>query len=255
MLTLSELNDYLEDYLRHADIQDYPTAFNGLQLQSRNPANKKINRIACAVDASEYVLTAAIQEQVDLLIVHHGFLWGGAQKINGPLYRKLSAAIHADLAIFSSHLPLDLHPEVGNNAVLATKLGMSPTTPLAENKGPSIGLVADMNIPREELFTRLEKITGHSPHLAPGADEICRRVALITGGAGREVYKIAAQNIDTFITGEGTHDTFTAAEELRINLFYAGHYATETFGVKALCAHLEENFKIPWQFIDHPSGL
>lgn len=255
MTTLLKLSEYIERYLHHAEIEDYPNAFNGLQLQSQNPAEKKIRSIACAVDASEFVLDAALEKQADLLIVHHGFLWGGAQKITGPFYRKLAKAIAADLAIYSSHLPLDMHPEVGNNAVLATQLGMSPRQPLTDKKDHPLGLVADMHIPRSELKKRIETATKHPAHLAPGGEEICHRVALITGGAGREVHNIARQGIDTFITGEGTHDTYSTAEELGVNLFYAGHYATETFGVKALCKHLDEKFQIPWSFIDHPSGL
>ena len=118
-----------------------------------------------------------------------------------------------------------------------------------------IGWRFDVEIPRDLLRERLAAAVGGPVHLAPGGPEIVRSVGVVTGGAGGEIFKAATEGVDTFITGEGPHWSYTAAEESGLNLFYAGHYATETFGVKALGAYLEKHFGLPWQFLDHPTGL
>lgn len=246
-----ELSGYLDNLLRVREIRDYPNALNGLQLE--NPG--EVTRVAVAVDACEAVIAGAIGQGADLLIVHHGLFWSGAQLIQGPAYRKLRRAIEAGLALYSVHLPLDAHPELGNNAQLAAAIGLSNPGPFAERNGTAIGVIGDLALNREVLQTRLAGAVGGPVHLAPGGPEEIRRVALVTGGAAGEVAEAARAGADTFITGEGAHWTYPAAEELGVNLFYAGHYATETFGVRALAAHLETHFGLPWSFIDHPTGL
>lgn len=203
------------------------------------------------MDACEWVLRRAVETHSDLLIVHHGLFWNGAAPVTGVHFRKLKLALDNDLAVYSSHLPLDVHPRFGNNALLANSLEFS------ENREPflDVGCRVEAEIPRPELLSRLEKAVGGPVHLAAGGPEVCRKIGLVTGGAGGEILKAAAAGVDTFITGEGPHWSYTAAEELGVNLFYAGHYATETFGVKALGRHLEEKFGLPWEFIDHPTGL
>jgi dinuclear metal center YbgI/SA1388 family protein len=177
-------------------------------------------------------------------------LWGGAQRIEGAFYRKLECAIRAGLAIYSSHLPLDLHPKLGNNALLAKALGIRKTAPFLE-----VGVRAAVDLPLAALIDRVEAATQAPVRLAPGGPDRVRALGIVSGGAGGEIAKAAAAGVDTFLTGEGSHWTYTAAEELGVNLIYAGHYATETFGVKALGAELEKKFGLPWAFIDHPSGL
>jgi putative NIF3 family GTP cyclohydrolase 1 type 2 len=114
---------------------------------------------------------------------------------------------------------------------------------------------ARQKIPREELSRRLRETTGAAPLVIPGGPEMCQRIGIVTGGAGGELRIAAAEGVDTFVTGEGPHWTYSLAEELGINVLYGGHYATETFGVKALASELSRHFKIPWVFLDHPSGL
>jgi putative NIF3 family GTP cyclohydrolase 1 type 2 len=160
-----------------------------------------------------------------------------------------------NLAIYSSHLPLDLHPKLGNNAQLAAALGFTRLKPFFFEKGAHIGLQATANISREALLVRLTRATGFPAKLLPGGAGECRRIGIVTGGAGAEVKKAAAEGVDTFITGEGPHWTFALAEDLGLNVFYGGHYATETFGVKALAAHLSAKFRVPWVFLDHPTGM
>ncbi len=244
-MELAEIVAFLDRELRTAEIKDYPGAHNGLQLESAGA----VARVACAVDACEAVIEQAVEAGADLLIVHHGLLWGGAQRIEGPFYRKLRRAMSAELAIYSSHLPLDLHPKLGNNALLAKALGLKKTTPFLE-----VGLQAVVDLPLATLIDRVEAVVQAPVHLAPGGPDRVRRLGICSGGAGGEIAKAAAAGVDTFLTGEGSHATYTAAEELGVNLLYAGHYATETFGVRALGAALEQKFGLPWTFIDHPSG-
>jgi putative NIF3 family GTP cyclohydrolase 1 type 2 len=175
--------------------------------------------------------------------------------ITGAWFEKLKLAMEADLALYSAHLPLDVHPVLGNNACLAAALGFRKTTPFFDWKGMPLGLRVKVNLRRADLVERLQAAVEGPVHLCPGGPERVREVGLITGGAGSEVSAIAATGVDTFITGEGPHWSYPAAEEAGINVLYGGHYATETFGVKALAARLAKRFKLPWEFIDHPTGL
>ena len=250
-VSLQSLVEWLDRFLRTTEVRDYPNAENGLQVEGPDDVRK----IAVAVDACEFTIQEAVAQECDLLLVHHGLLWSGLSKFTGPLYRKLKLAFDHPLAVYSSHLPLDLHPEVGNNAVLARLLGMPPAEPFHAVNGEPIGLRATWEIPLPELLRRITETTGCDPHIATGGPGICKNVALVTGGAGSDIHAIAAAGIDTFITGEGPHWSFTAAEELGVNLIYAGHYATETFGVRALAEVIEKKFGIQWVFVDHATGL
>ena len=248
---LTKITAFLDGLLAHKTIADYPGAHNGLQLENSG----RVVRIVSAVDACEAVLAHAARVPGTLLLVHHGLLWSGAQPFTGTLRRKLKLALEADLAIYSSHLPLDLHARFGNNALLAKALGLRKCTPAFLAKGQPIGLMGQLSLTRSTLVQKLGKLLGSPAHLAPGGPERVRCIGLCSGGAGEQVVQAAALGCDTFITGEGAHHTYTLAEELGVNLFYAGHYATETFGVRALGEHLAGKYRIPFQFIDHPTGL
>jgi dinuclear metal center YbgI/SA1388 family protein len=224
--------------------------------QAVQSARQTLQGLLAAVDASLPVIWKAAEfPGPSLLIVHHGLFWKGAQMITGAAFEKLRIALDADLALYSAHLPLDVHPVLGNNACLAAALGFRKTTAFFDWKGMPLGLRATVNLTRDALTARLAKAVGGPVHVCPGGPERIRQVGLITGGAGSEVSAIAATGVDTFITGEGPHWSYPAAEEAGINVLYGGHYATETFGVKALAAHLAAAFKLPWEFIDHPTGL
>jgi dinuclear metal center YbgI/SA1388 family protein len=248
---LNDAVNYLNDLLRVDATGDFPQALNGLQVESSG----SISRIGAAVDATEAVIKEAAEAQVDFLIVHHGLFWNGTQRITGAQYRKIRLMMEADMAVYSVHLPLDIHPQVGNNALLAAAIGLENGVPFFETAGQPVGLRFDAEVNREVLRDHLERAVGGPVHLAPGGPNLARRIGIVTGGAGGDIAKAAAAGIDTFITGEGPHWSYTAAEELRVNLFYAGHYATETFGVKALAELIARKFALPWQFIDHPTGL
>jgi len=248
---LPEVVRYLEATLDHPSVADWSNAFNGLQVENRG----SIHRIGAAVDACEVTLRLAAERGVDFLLVHHGLFWGGLQPITGPAYRKLRLALDADMAVFSSHLPLDAHPRFGNNALLAKALGFKRPEPFFFEKGRFLGLKTSLSLDRAALAARLEAAVGGPVKVIPGGPARTGIVGVMSGGAGGEVLKAAAEGVDTFITGEGSHSSYLAAEELGLNVLFGGHYATETFGVKALAAHLARKYRLPWEFIDHPTGL
>jgi dinuclear metal center YbgI/SA1388 family protein len=250
MAELSKLTAYLADYLSLGKVADYPQAHNGLQLENGG----EVTRIGAAVDACETVLLEAAARGVDFLLVHHGLYWNSVPLVGG-MYRKVRCAVAHNIAVYSAHLPLDVHPEVGNNVLLARALGLEQLEPFLVLKGQAAGLAGRCETGREELAARLELAVGGKVHVCPGGPERVGRVGVVTGGAGSEVARAAAEGVDTFITGEGPHWSYTLAEELGVNLLYGGHYATETFGVKALAEHLSLRFALPWEFIDHPTGL
>jgi dinuclear metal center YbgI/SA1388 family protein len=214
-----------------------------------------VSRIAAAVDASLITVRKAAALGADLLVVHHGLFWGETVPWTGKRHELLQALIEADLAVYSMHLPLDAHPTLGNAALLGRALGFKRMKPFFHHKGRAVGWRAGLVIDRDELGRRLGMILGRPPVLLAGGNAECRKIGICTGGAGAELKLAAAEGVDTFITGEGPHWTHSLAEDAGINVFYGGHYATETFGVKALAEKLSGRFGVPWEFVDHPSGL
>ena len=251
MAELDSIVARLDLLLEVAGIPDYPGALNGLQLQG----GAEIGKVAAAVDASLPVVRDAVAAGVDLLIVHHGMFWSGAQPIVGGLHEKLKLAMDAGLAIYSCHIPLDVHPELGNNALLAKSIGMESAEPFFDWKGIKLGLKAAVGGSLLDLAGKVESAVGSKVHVCAGGKCEAGVVGVITGGAGGEIHAIAAQGIDTFVTGEGPHWSYTAAQELGINVVYGGHYATETFGVKALAKRLAAELGVDQVFLDHPTGL
>lgn len=250
MVALSTLTTYLAGYLDLAGVADYPQAHNGLQVENRG----EVGKIAAAVDACEAVFLEAAARRADFLMVHHGLYWNSVPLVGG-MYRKVRCAMEHNIALYSAHLPLDIHPEVGNNVLLARALGLERLEPFLPLKGQPAGLAGETVLQRSQLLGRLEEVLRGAVHLCAGGPERVRRVGVVTGAAGSEVARAAAEGVDTFVTGEGPHWSYTLAEELGVNLIYGGHYATETFGVKALAEHLSDRFGLPWEFIDHPTGL
>ena len=248
---LSQIVSYADEHLRIREIGDWPNALNGLQVENSGTVTK----IGAAVDASARTIKTALERGVNFLIVHHGLFWPGLQPLAGGRRRMLEQILRSDLALYSAHLPLDVHSVLGNNAQLAAALGLENSEPFFEAKGERIGLRSETRISREDLATKLEQSLGGSVKMFASGPAETKSIGLITGGAGSEIYAVAQEGIDTFITGEAPHWAAVAAEELGINLFLGGHYATETFGVKALAAHLSERFNVPWEFIDSPTGL
>lgn len=248
---LSKITAYADRLLRTVKTEDWPGAVNGLQVEN----NGKITRLAAAVDASWTVLKMAVAAQADLLIVHHGLFWAPSHPWTGKRYAQIKLLLDRNLAVYSSHLPLDIHPVHGNNAQLCRALGFKPAEPFFHDRDQWLGIAVHSRVQRQELTRRLHLATGQKPLVAPFGPEVCWKIGIVTGGAGDQIRLAASEGIDTLITGEGPHWSFTAAEELEVNVFYAGHYATETFGVKSLTQHLAHQFKLPWIFLDNPTGL
>lgn len=250
-MQLAELTSYLDEYLRIHDVPDYGGALNGLQVESAGG----VERIAVAVDATQATIDIAARSGADLLLVHHGLFWDGNQPLTGRRYRRIRALLTAEMAVYSAHLPLDVHPEVGNNAVLARELGVAIEGTFGEYKGSAVGVWGSLELRREALAARLDSVLGTRVQMIPGGPERIRRVGIITGGAGDQVRAARAVGLDAFITGEGAHHNYFDAEEGGVNLFFGGHYATEVWGVRALGEHLQRRFDLPWTFIDRPTGL
>jgi dinuclear metal center YbgI/SA1388 family protein len=250
-LDLSALVDYLDEYLSTDQVPDSENALNGLQVDGPGP----VHRIAVAVDATEATIRAAIEEGADLLLVHHGLFWDGNRPVTGRRYRRLRLLIEAGLALYSTHLPLDVHEEIGNNAVLGRELGLTLRGRFAEHRGVELGVWGDLSTTRDALAARLADLLGGGVKVVAGGPEEVRRVGVLTGGGGSFVAAAAAAGLDALVTGEGSHHTYFDAAEGGVNLYYGGHYATETWGVRALAAHLEDRYAVESIFLDFPTGL
>jgi dinuclear metal center YbgI/SA1388 family protein len=248
---LPDLVSYLDAYLRIGEVPDYANALNGLQVDNAG----EVTRIAAAVDLCEATVQLAAAQGADLLLVHHGLFWSGLRPLVGPRHRRVAGLVRHNIALYSAHLPLDRHPDVGNNAVLARALGIAVRGEFGTHDGVPIGVWGELAIDREALGKKIAALLGPAPRLMPFGPAAARRVGIITGAGGSMIADAAAAGLDTYITGEGAHHTYFDAEELRLNVFYAGHYATETVGVKALAEHITAKFGIPWVFLDHPTGL
>ena len=249
--SLTAIVNYCDRILRTKEVQDYEGAANGLQVENHG----QVTRIAAMVDASLATMKLAIAAGADLMIVHHGLFWSPSHPWTGKKYELLRLLVENDLAVYSSHLPLDAHPRLGNNARLCAALGLKKLRPFFFSHGRFIGFQTRQKMLRTDLARRLEGATGMKPRVIPGGPEICRGIGVVTGGAGSDLKLAAEEGVDAFVTGEGPHWTYAAAEELGINVLYGGHYATETFGVKALASYLSKRFGLPWTFIDYPTGL
>jgi dinuclear metal center YbgI/SA1388 family protein len=250
-LALAELVSYLNEYLAISEVPDSENALNGLQVESAGP----VRRVAVAVDASEASIRAAIEGRSDLLLVHHGLFWDGNLPVTGRRYRRLLPLLRAGMALYAAHLPLDVHEEVGNNAVLARELGIGVVGRFAAYQGLELGVWGEVDAGVEEFGARLEAVLGSPVKTIPGGGARVSRVGVLTGGGGGFTAAARSAGLDALVTGEGSHHTYFDAMEGGLTVYLGGHYATETWGVRALGAHLAEKFGLSWTFLDQPTGL
>lgn len=254
---LAAITAYLDALLRTSEVPDHSGALNGLQVENSAP----ITRVAVAVDVSLQTIQGALDASANLLVVHHGLFWSGVQALRGNTYERFRRLLTNDVAVYSSHLPLDVHPTLGNNALLARALGLDPVEGFARFESMSVGVMGNADIATETLAGRADAIAraegGALVSVGVTAGRRTRRWAICTGaGASSDTLREAADaNVDTLIVGEGPHHTGVDAAERGIAVLYAGHYATETFGVRALGAELERQFGLPWSFVAAPTGL
>lgn len=241
-----ELLQYLKSYLKIGEIEDVSN--NGLQVEGA----AEVHRVAFAVDTCQAAIEAAIAADAQMLIVHHGLFWGQPLPLVGPHRRRVKALLDADCSLYAVHLPLDGHPEVGNNVELARQLGLKVMGSFSdvgvEAQAPS-GLTLSTLVEQIEAELRVRPLVhGCGP-------EMVRRVAIMSGRVPREIARAAESGCDTFITGEPLHDVYHDPAEYGINVIFAGHYATEKVGLQALARHLETTFGLETTFIDLPTGL
>jgi dinuclear metal center YbgI/SA1388 family protein len=251
MMQLKELIGYLDGYLEILEFEDYGP--QGLQVEGK----KEVHKVTLSVDAALAALESAVAHGADLHLVHHGLFWGDAQRLVGALGQRVRTLIKADMNLYAVHLALDAHPTVGNNAVLAHLLDIEVTDWWAEYKGKPMGVLGDApaGTTFEGLLARVNSTLDTTARAAPYGPAVVRRVGIVSGGAADEIGEAAALGLDTYITGESSHNHYWDPAEHRINVIYAGHYATETVGVKALGAHLSEQFGLAVEFLDFPTGL
>jgi dinuclear metal center YbgI/SA1388 family protein len=257
-VSLSELTGYLDGYLRTTEVPDDPNALNGLQVENQG----EVARLVAAVDASQHTIDRAVLgDGPALILVHHGLFWDGNRPVTDRRYRRIASLMRHDAALYSSHLPLDLHPEVGNNVLLARQVGLEGLQSFATYKGVALGVAGNLETRgsnREALCGILSRCLGipqSAVRLIAGGPERPSKVGIVTGAGGGFIGQAVTSGCDTLITGEGAAHTWFDAMEGGVNVIYAGHYATETLGVKALAEHLALKFSLPWEFHDHPTGL
>jgi dinuclear metal center YbgI/SA1388 family protein len=238
-LSLESIVAWCDERTRRPEIRDFPGSHNGLQLQNRTG---QVNRIGWAVDADQEAFSAAAAAGVDFLIVHHGLFWEGSAPWTGRHFKRLQFCLDHNIAVYSSHLPLDCHPEIGNNALLARHLGLAVEKGFLPYEGTSIGLVLTGGPTVEELTRALGRLTGRRVDSITAGPKRTRRIGMLTGSGTSALPYLEAEGIDTFITGELKQHAYSFAREAGINLLLAGHYHTETFGVEALAMEAAENF-------------
>lgn len=249
--TSGQLASYLDRYLQVRELPDSDRALNGLQVENSG----RLSRVLGAVDACDASIAAAAARGADFLIVHHGLFWDGLRPITGRLGRKVRTLVAHDICLYAAHIPLDCHPEVGNNAVLAAELGVEGTRPFGRYEGIEIGVMGGLDLPLDDLVKRVRERLGTPPRVIAKGPARTKQVAVVTGAASAYIAEAHERGVDTFITGEGPHHAFHDAEEWGVNVLFAGHYATETVGVQALGEHLRDRFDLPFEFFDHPTGL
>lgn len=257
MPSLATLAEYLDALLGISAIPDYPGAVNGIQLANIGD----IARVATAVDFSTESVNGAIDAGARLLLVHHGMFWGGVQPITGTRHQRLWSLITHDVAVYSAHLPLDVHAELGNNVLLARRMGLEPSGGFGRFQTIDVGVSGESDLPTEELVNRAralaDEFQGTFVATRFDSNRVTRKWGICTGAGAdsTSLREAARRGLDTLIVGEGPHHTAVEARELGIVVIYAGHYATETLGVRALGERLAERFGVTTTFIDAPSGL
>ncbi|HOR80290.1 MAG TPA: Nif3-like dinuclear metal center hexameric protein [Sphaerochaeta sp.] len=247
----SELVAYLDEYLGIESFLSSDSSLNGLVVGGED---KRIGKIGYAVDACQASFDQAAREKVDFLLVHHGLFWGVPLAVTGSHYTRLATLIKHGIDLYAAHLPLDAHPEIGNNIRIAKALDLEEIEPFAPYKGKTIGYKGRLQEPKT-----LKEIAGHLGYektiLLPFGKERIRTVGIVSGGASRNVSDALNDGLDLYITGEVEHESYHVALEGGINVLGGGHYVTEVYGVRALAEHLCERFGLEAVFIANPTGL
>jgi dinuclear metal center YbgI/SA1388 family protein len=247
MVTLKALRDYTNSLLCIDRFGDYCP--NGLQVEGR----PQVSRLVSGVTASMELIEAAIDAQADAIVVHHGYFWKGEDAcVTGMKRKRLQRLLGTDTSLLAYHLPLDAHPELGNNAQLARLLGFECQGSFGHDAGLSLGQYGKLRQPLRAaaLADLIHERLGRMPLYVPGRQTSIQTVGWCTGAAQSYIDAAVEQGLDAFISGEISEQTVHVARECGIHYFAAGHHATERYGVKALGQHLAGQFAIAHQFID-----
>lgn len=250
MVSLQDVVKYCDERTAQKTVTDFPGAVNGLQFANEG----RVTKIGAAVDAGLRVFEEAARRGIDFLIVHHGMFWQAQQPVTGTVYEKFKTCFTSGLAVYGSHLPLDAHREIGNNAVLARELGLDVVEWGLEFNGTAFAAIC-RGIPRTELYARLCKIFPNTAKAIELGSENPERIAILSGSGNAALPSLAQMGCDTLITGEIKEEHFVRAQDEKLNLYPCGHYATERFGVCALAAELAEKFSLPWEFVGFDNPL
>jgi dinuclear metal center YbgI/SA1388 family protein len=252
MPTLSEIVAFCDTRTRRNAIKDFSGSYNGLQVEN----NGTVTKIAAAVDAGQIPFEKAIAAGADFLICHHGLYWTAPIPLTGSSYKKVKTALDGNLAVYGAHLPLDCHPEIGNNTLLADALGLNKIGGFVPYEGNDIATITEGPAGgRQALADKLKALFPKTYHAIEYGSDQPTRIAILTGSGQSAVDQLKANNIDTLITGELRQQHFNMAQELGLNLYPCGHYATEVFGVKALAQEVAEHFGLESTFIETPCLL
>ena len=247
MFHLKEFVSFLDNLLSVQKVPDFEGSCNGLQVEG----SSQVRKIASAVDVSLSSLQKAVDLEVDLLLVHHGLFWNGVQPISGAFKEMLEVAMKNHLSVYSVHLPLDIHPSLGNNALLAQKIGMDNPVPCFSWKEVFLGLKQKMDVSFEDLSKKLLALGGNQisgGHFS-SSDKV-GMLAVSSGSAGSQILQAEKEGINTLITGEGEYWNLIVAENSKINLIFLGHYESEVFGIDALGKEVGKHFQVPYHFLE-----
>ncbi len=251
MIELHFLLKYLNKLLE-IDKFNFDIAINGLQVEG----SKKIAKIITGVSASIELFEKAEEEKADCVIVHHGLFWYGKPvAITGNHYRRVKILIRNNINLLAYHLPLDAHIELGNNFLIAKTLGLENLKPFGEFNKIYIGCKGETNYKIEDFKTLCERAFRREPLIFPFGPKFIKKVGIISGAAQKELVQAIEEGLDTYITGEVSEWVMHMAKENNINFISAGHYATETFGIKALGQHISDKFDVEVKFIDIPNPV
>ena len=246
-----ELVKYLDVYLRISEIKD--ESQNGLQVEGA----EEVKKVCFAVDSCLEAFQRAATSGAQMIIVHHGIFWERFTPLRWIQRQRIKLLLETDLSLYAAHLPLDLHPKVGNNVQLARILGLKVKGAFGEYHGVSIGVEAELKreISLEEFTGMAEEKLGGGLRVVNFGPKRIKRVGIVSGGAGWIVNEAGQKGLDLYITGEPSHSAFRPAQEYGVNIIYAGHYLSETVGLKALAEHLKRKFGLETEFTELPTGF
>lgn len=253
-MTLAEVERWLGDVLDLAAVAAFDSSQNGMQVAGRA---KAVTRVSFAVDASMESFRRAVERAAQLLVVHHGILWDRPLRIVGSHYDRVRFLVENDLALYAAHLPLDVHPEVGNNAGIARQLGLGDITPFGGYRGTALGFkgTLPLPVPLEEVVARLTARQGEPVRTLPFGPALVRTIGVISGDAPWGAAQASADGLDLFVTGEPAHEIYHHCLEHHIHAIFAGHYHSESYGVQSLADKLARETGLETTYLDIPTGL